>query len=172
MKDIIKAVLKWPFSRKARRKLKAYRQEKKIAAQKLIMTLVVKNEEDIVEQNIRFHCAMGCDGFIVTSHNCTDNTNEILKKLKQEGLVLDIFYETSPNHQLNVWVSRMVDLARRKYHATWMINADADEFYYSKSLNLKESIYKCAGNFANVLWVDSNFYFRMIGTIILAVRIL
>ena len=32
---------------------------------KLLMTLVVKNEENIVEENIRFHCAMGVDGFIV-----------------------------------------------------------------------------------------------------------
>lgn len=43
----------------------------------------------------------------------------------------------------------MINLARDKYNATWIINADADEFYFSKSLNLKESIAKA--NDANVI---------------------
>lgn len=156
MKEIVKAAFKYPFSRKARKFVRAYRDEKN---SKLIMTLVVKNEEDIIERNIRFHCAMGCDGFIVSSHNCTDRTDEILEKLKKEGLVLEIIKRTSPNHQLNVWVAEMVDIATKKYKAKWMINADADEFYYSKSLNLKESIRKCSAEKANVLWVDSLFLF-------------
>lgn len=146
-------ILKWPFSKKARNRLKAYRQEKL----KLIMTLVVKNEEDIIEQNIRFHYAMGCDGFIVSSHNCTDRTDLILEKLKQEGLVLEIIKRNSPNHQHSTWVNEMVRLAQKKYHADWVINADADEFYYSNSLNLKQSILESEGG--NALWVDSIFIF-------------
>ena len=146
--------LNYPFSGQARRRVRERRKQIK-----LIMTLVVKNEEDIIEQNIRFHHAMGVDGFIVTAHNCTDKTNEILERLRDEGLVLHIFYETTPDHKLNVWVARMVELATRKYHTNWMINADADEFYYSKSFNLKESIAKSSAGVANVLWVDSLFLF-------------
>lgn len=147
-------LLKYPFSSHARHRVRDRRKQIK-----LIMTFVVKNEDDIIEQNIRFHHAMGVDGFIVTSNNSTDKTNEILERLKKEGLVLHIFYETTPDHKLNIWVSRMVQMATDKYHATWMINADADEFYYSKSLNLKESIMKGSAGIANVLWVDSLFLF-------------
>ena len=154
MKEIVKAAFKYPFSRKARKFVRAYRDEKN---SKLIMTLVVKNEEDIIEQNIRFHCAMGCDGFIVSSHNCTDRTDEILEKLKKEGLVLEIIKRTSPNHQHSVWVNEMVNIASKKYNADWVINADADEFYYSNSLDLKKSILENEG--ANLLWVDSLFLF-------------
>ncbi len=146
-------ILKWPFSKKVRKK---YREKCRLNF-KLIMTLVVKNEEDIVEQNIRFHCAMGCDGFIVSSHNSTDRTDEILEKLKREGLVLEIIKRTSQNHQHSVWVDEMIHLAKNKYHADWVINADADEFYYSNSLNLKKSILQSEGG--NVLWVDSLFIF-------------
>ena len=126
-------------------------------AMTLFMTLVVKNEEDIIEQHIRFHCAMGVDGFIVSSHNCTDGTNSILQKLKNEGLVREILYRTTPEHQHRVWVNEMMQIAKKKYKADWIINSDADEFYYSTKLNLKESIAECHG--ANLLEVDSIFLF-------------
>ena len=35
----------------------------------LMMTLLVKNEEAMLEQNLQFHKAMGVDGFIVTDNN-------------------------------------------------------------------------------------------------------
>lgn len=52
---------------------------------KLIMTLLVKNEEDILEENLCFHKAMGVDGFIITDNNSTDSTPDIIRKYKQKG---------------------------------------------------------------------------------------
>ncbi len=124
---------------------------------KLIMTLVVKNEEEIIETHLRFHKAMGVDGFIVTNHNSTDKTLEILNRLKDEGLVLEVITETSVQHQHNVWVNKMVHIAEKKYHADWVINSDADEFYYSKDLNLKKSL--CKYPKLNVVKVESTFSF-------------
>lgn len=146
-------------SRQARRDFKELRRNNKYNKMKLIMTLLIKDEEDIIEQNIRFHCAMGCDGFIVMSHNSTDKTNSILEKLKDEGLVLEIIYQDNPKYLQSKFVKEMIDIATKKYHASWIINADADEFYYSKSLNLKTSIIKDSCKFANVLLVDSTFLF-------------
>ncbi len=120
---------------------------------KLIMTLVVKDEENIIEKNIRFHHAMGVDGFIVVNHNSTDSTLDILQRLQSEGLVLEIHTKTTVKHEHSKWVNEMVNIARNKYNANWVINADADEFYYSNSLNLKKSIASVPK--ANVLWVDS-----------------
>ncbi len=124
---------------------------------KLIMTLLVKDEADIIETNIRFHKAMGVDGFIVTNNNSTDDTLEILNRLKNEGLVLEIIDESDPTYQQEIWVDRMIKIAKKKYHATWVINADADEFYYSKDLNLKESIVKFPR--LNAIKVESMFSF-------------
>ncbi len=157
--DLLNFLLYFSFSKKDRKKAKEYFNQKSINDLKLIMTLLVKDEEDIIETNIRFHKAMGVDRFIVTSHNSTDKTNEILEKLKQEGIVLDIIYETSPAYDQENFVDRMIKLAKRKYKADWIINADADEFYYSKDLNLKKSILKYKKTNVNVLWVDSNFLF-------------
>ncbi len=156
---ILKSFLKFPISRKARNRVSKYLYEKSVRDLKLIMTLLVKDEEYLIEKNIRFHKEMGADGFIVTSHNSTDRTNEILEKLKKEGLVLEIIYETDPAYNQVKFVDRMIKLAKRKYKADWIINADADEFYYSKDLNLKKSIIKYKKTNVNVLKVDSTFYY-------------
>lgn len=107
---------------------------------------------------------MGCDGFIVSSHNSTDRTDEILEKLKREGLVLEIIKRTSQNHQHSVWVDEMIHLAKNKYHADWVINADADEFYYSNSLNLKKVFCKArAGMFYGLILFSFFLKIEMIG---------
>ena len=45
---------------------------------RLIMTLLVKNEEAMLERNLHFHKQMGVDGFIVTDNNSSDGTMRIL----------------------------------------------------------------------------------------------
>jgi len=145
------------FSKAYSKKYRSFRKEHKISEylrrMKLIMTFVVKNEESIIETNIRFHHAMGVDGVIVINHDSTDRTNDILEGLKKEGLVLEIIQKTGLNHQHSTWVGEMIAIAKKKYKADWIINADADEFFYSKSLNLKESIRKVPT--ANVLRIES-----------------
>ena len=157
--NLLKNVLKFPISKTSRNFVKEYLKKSEINNIKLIMTIVVRNEEEVIERHIRFHKAMGVDGFIVTSHKSTDKTNEILENLKREGLVLDIIYKNTPNHQHSVWVKDMIKIAKNKYNAKWIINSDADEFYYSKVLNLKKSIAEYKNINANVLLVDSTFLF-------------
>lgn len=151
-----KLIAKYIFSRSARHQLR-----NKVKSEhdniKLIMTLLVKDEEDIIEKNIRFHIAMGADGFIVTDNGSNDKTPEILEKLKKEGFVLEIIKEPNQDYKQNLWVDRMIKLARNKYKADWVINADADEFYYSKDLNLKKSIVKNTN--CNILIVDSVMFY-------------
>ncbi len=123
---------------------------------KLVMTLVCRDEIDLIERNIRFHLAMGVDGIIVTDHRSTDGTRELLGELKQQGLVLDVIHQDCKEHLRSAFVLEMIDLAKSKYEADWIINADVDEFYYAESLNLKSDISKFA-SVANVLKVYSNF---------------
>lgn len=133
--------------RKARRK----ELEEKYYPNTLIMTLLVKDEADIIRENILFHRAMGVDGIIVTDNNSTDGTLEILKELKAQGNILEIIEEPATEYYQALWVDRMIKLATKKYKADWIINADADEFWHSKSLNLKRDIIEEAGKDKNVL---------------------
>lgn len=103
----------------------------------LIMTLLVKDEADILEQNILFHKAMGVDGFIITDNASTDGTPQIIEKYMRKGWVLEHIHEPGTGYEQKRWVDRMVWLAKTHYQADWIINADADEFWFPSTGNLK-----------------------------------
>ena len=97
-----------------------------IAQPRIIMTLLVKDEATLLEANIRYHHAIGVDGFIVTDNNSTDRTPEIIERLRQEGLVLAVVQEPGTDYRQKQWVDRMVQMARKQFAADWIINADGD----------------------------------------------
>lgn len=114
----------------------------------LIMTLLVKNEAGMLEQNLRFHKAMGVDGFIITDNNSTDSTPEIIEKYRRMGWVKEVIRETATDYEQKAWVDRMIWKAKTAYGADWVINADADELWYAPSGSLKTEM---AATSANVL---------------------
>jgi hypothetical protein len=92
----------------------------------LVYTLVVKNEADIIIDNIFFHYAKGVDHVIVTDNGSTDDTLKILKSLESEGLI-SLLQEKL--YQQDVVVNKMGVLAKQEYRATILIHSDADEFW-------------------------------------------
>lgn len=128
IKKILQAGYEWP------------RALKRTENPTLFMTLLVKNEDDIIEQNILFHKSMGVDGFIVTDNNSTDRTRKILEEYKQRGWIMKIIDEPHEGFDQKVWVDRMIMIAKNKYHADWVINADADELWYSPTNDLKTEL--------------------------------
>lgn len=130
-----------PFLNQITRALKEAPQAfKQISNPILIMTLLVKNEEDNLEENLCFHKAMGIDSFIITDNNSTDGTIEIIRKYQEKGWIKEVIIETATNYNQKTWVDRMIRLAQKKYHADWVINADADELWYSPSGDLKTEL--------------------------------
>jgi len=113
---------------------------------RLIMTLLVKNEEDMLEDNLIFHKAMGVDGFIVTDNNSSDRTPEIIRKYKEIGWILNAIDEPGENYEQKKWVDRMIWIAKRRFQADWVINADADEFWYVPSGDLKTELVASKAN--------------------------
>lgn len=113
---------------------------------RLIMTLLVKNEEEMLEKNLIYHKSMGVDAFIITDNNSSDNTPDIIKKYQEKGWIVEVINETSTNYNQKEWVDRMVWMAKTKYKADWIINADADELWYSPSGNLKNEIINTHAN--------------------------
>lgn len=128
---ILRALVTWPFT------------PRRVQQPRLIMTLLVKNEADKLEQNLLFHHEMGVDGFIVTDNGSSDATPDILRRYKERGWVLDIIDEPSTGYEQKRWVDRMVMLAIRKHKADWIINADADELWYAPSGCLKTELSQC-----------------------------
>ena len=94
---------------------------------KLIMTLLVRDEADILALNLEHHLAQGIDYFIVTDNRSVDATPVILKEYSSKGL-LSVIDEPCETYDQALWVTRMADQAASA-GADWIIHADADEFW-------------------------------------------
>jgi Glycosyl transferase family 2 len=104
---------------------------------KLVMTLLVRNEADIVEANIEYHLAQGVDFVIATDHGSEDGTCEILREYERIGVAKVIRDEGEGHHQSNR-VTKMAEIARLGYNADWVIHNDADEFWWPIVGNLRD----------------------------------
>ncbi len=125
------------------------------------MTLLVRNEADIIRHNIDFHLNQGVDFIIATDNGSVDGTKEILVEYEKKG-VLHLLEEWEYTFFQAFWVNRMGRIAFEDYKANIIFHCDADEFWTSKSGNLKDELLKEAGtdvlvvNLVNVLPEDRN----------------
>lgn len=94
---------------------------------KLTMTVMVRDEADIVGAMIRHHAAQGVDEFIVTDNGSADGTTQILETLARE-LPIRLLHDPEHRKQQGEAVTRMARSAAVD-GATWVLNADADEFW-------------------------------------------
>ena len=106
---------------------------------RLAMSILVRDEADIIEENIRFHAAAGVDCFIVTDHGSKDGTRDILASLSKE-FELDVIDECSATFDQDLWVSRMAHRVRYNNQADWIINNNADEFWFCDLMDLRQAI--------------------------------
>jgi len=106
---------------------------------RLVMTILVRDEADIIEANIRTHASLGVDAFAIMDNNSTDGTREILEKLKDE-FEIEIIDEKGDYKQAK-WMRQLAHFAKNRLKADWVINNDADEFWIpNNGLNLKENL--------------------------------
>jgi len=106
---------------------------------RLIMTLLVRDEEDVLRANFDFHRRQGVDFFIVTDNKSEDSTPDIIKEYERRGLARYI-YEGDDDYNQAAWVTRMARMAATEYSADWVINNDADEFWWPRSGNVKSTL--------------------------------
>jgi hypothetical protein len=106
-------------------------------AVKLAMTLLVRDEADIVDAQLAFHLNAGVDVVIATDNRSTDGTTEILERYEKAGYLRLMRQERDDMRQAE-WVSRMARLAATELGADWVINADADEFWWPREGSLKD----------------------------------
>jgi hypothetical protein len=104
---------------------------------KLVMTLLVRNEADILEANLDYHLAQGVDSIVVTDHGSTDGTVDLLRPYERAGVVT-LLREHGEGHDQGVRVTRMARMALSSLQADWVINNDADEFWWPLSGSLRD----------------------------------
>lgn len=106
---------------------------------RLAMSLLVKNEIDLIEQNIRVHAELGVDCFVVIDNGSTDGTLEKLYDLQNE-YEIEVISRPVNDYRQSDWRSEMAWIARDKMKADWVISNDADEFWIPKEGSLKSGL--------------------------------
>ena len=101
------------------------------------MTLLVRDERDIVEQHLSFHLAAGVDFVIATDNGSTDGTDEVLERFERDGGVR-LLREPAGEFRQREWVTRMARLAATEHGADWVVNSDADEFWWPRGGTIPE----------------------------------
>jgi Glycosyl transferase family 2 len=104
---------------------------------KLVMTLLARDEADIVDAHVAYHLNAGVDFVLATAHRSRDGTAEILRSYEREGC-LQVIREESERWDQIAWVTRMARAAAAELRADWVINSDADEFWWPRGGDLKQ----------------------------------
>ena len=103
---------------------------------KLVQTLVVRDEADIVDTQIAYHLNAGVDFVIATDHESRDGTTEIIESYARDGHLRRI--AVSGEMHDGPWRTHMARLAAAEHGADWVINTDADEFWMPRRGVLKD----------------------------------
>jgi hypothetical protein len=126
---------------------------------KVVMTLLVRDEEEIVDEHLRYHLENGVDFVIATDHRSVDGTTEILRRYEREGY-LHLIREEREEYLQPVYVTRMARLAATEFGADWVINADADEFWWPRDGSFEEIFESVPSRFGAVLGFWRHFVLR------------
>lgn len=109
------------------------------AIPRVAMSILVRDEADIIAENIRYHAAHGVEQFIVTDNASVDGTREILEQLQTE-FNLEIIDEPSHTIDQDLWVTRMAQQLSKHSQCDWVIHNDADEFWVPHNGSIPQSI--------------------------------
>ena len=95
---------------------------------RLVLTLLVRDEIDVIKGMLDYHLAHGVDHIIITDNGSVDGTYEICREYARRSKV-HLMVEPPSDFSQHRWVSRMANIAHDKYAADWVIHADADEMF-------------------------------------------
>jgi hypothetical protein len=103
----------------------------------IVLTVLARDEADVIDAQISFHLNAGVDFVIATDNNSHDGTTDVLESYARQG-VLQLIHEPAEGLRQGEWVTRMARLAAAEHGADWVINSDADEFWWPRGGTLKD----------------------------------
>jgi hypothetical protein len=103
---------------------------------KLVMTLLARDEADIIDAQIAFHLNAGVDFVVATDHASSDGTTEILRRWERDGYVRLI--RRAGDYREAEWRTQMARVAAAELDADWVFASDADEFWWPRGESLSD----------------------------------
>jgi hypothetical protein len=104
---------------------------------KVVMTLLARDEADIVRDQLEFHLNAGVDFVIAMDNLSRDGTTETLEAYARDGHLHLIRQEGEYLRQAD-WITEMGRMAATDFGADWVIHSDADEFWWPRGESLKD----------------------------------
>lgn len=123
---------------------------------KLVMTLLVRDEADILKAHIDYHLNQGVDKIIVMDNMSVDGTSDIIADYVTAGAV-HFIYQGRDDYSQGDWVTGMALTAVYQFGAEWVINSDADEFWWTDGRSLKDVLAREPGSASAVRVERQNF---------------
>jgi hypothetical protein len=123
---------------------------------RVVLTLVVRDEEDILSENLDYHLRAGVDLVLVTDHRSHDGTPELLERYRRKGVVR-VFREEARFNAQQHWQTAMARLASTDHEADWVILGDADEFWWPRGGSLREALARVPSEYGSVRGLQRNF---------------
>ena len=123
---------------------------------KVVMTLLVRDEQDVLEANLDFHLSQGVDLVVATDNLSQDATPDILEDYARRGVVV-WRRETDDDYAQAAWVTRMAREAASEHGADWVVNSDADEFWLPTEGTLRTHLASLPDDLGGVKVPRTNF---------------
>jgi hypothetical protein len=123
---------------------------------RLVMTLLVRDEADVVDAQLAHHLDAGVDFVVATDNRSSDGTTEVLERYASDGR-LHLIREPGDDLRQTEWVTRMARLAATDFAADWVINTDADEFWWPEGESLRDVLAAVPSQFGVVRAAWRNF---------------
>ena len=123
---------------------------------RLVLTILARDEVDVIETTIDYHLAQGVDAVIATDNRSRDGTRQILERYARSGQVM-LIQEEGEDYRQGDWVTRMARIAATELGADWVINADADEFWWPATGDLRSTLRPIPPEYVTVLARRMNF---------------
>ena len=120
------------------------------------MTLLVQDEEDVLREHLLFHLDRGVDFVIVTDNDSRDGTADILEEFRRSGEIR-VIHEPANDYAQRRWVTAMARMAAAEHSADWVINSDADEFWWPSDGDLKSVLARVRSRYTQVAVPRYNF---------------
>jgi glycosyl transferase family 2 len=126
-------------------------------AVRVVMTLLVRDEADVVDCNLAYHLARGVDAIIVTDHRSKDGTRERLAAWAAADARVQVLHEDREACDQSAYVTRMARMARR---GDWVLNNDADEFLWPAAGDLRAALQEVPRSCSRLRLARLNFAAR------------
>ncbi len=129
---------------------------------RLVLTVIARNEGDILEATLRYHLAQGVDHILAIDDGSTDATPEILERFRTDGLLTVVPRPHKSEHfgtDQPVWRTTLSRLAATEHQADWVLPSDADECWWPLAGDLRTSLAMVPAHYDGVLAAKNEFIF-------------